>query len=424
LNIPQITKRFETSLASALSAAGTSFTLESATDEDGNALSGLYGLTIDVGNSNVEDSIVTISGNTATVVFRGIDADAPNTEVAANKQPHRRGAPVVITDFPILAILRNILNGDDTLPNKLSYASNPSWNSGSNELATVKFVEDTANAGAANASTTVKGIVEEATQAEIDADTAAGGTSARLAINPSTLATSKYGTRLPTANEKAAIAGQSGTAVSGSNKLLDAADAATAATANKLARRLATGDITVPASPTNSTDAASKSYVDSNLGQKLDVVYTDVTSPSDTNENTLYTKSIPAATLGTNNAIRLKIYFDTFTMTSNGTFTFRLKYGSTTVVTLTVATTSITNGKGHLEFVLLGTGAATTQEGFAQIRAITDGVSVSGIAYSGSGTAAENSANALNLVVTTQSQNVSTLSGTVTLKSAILERIR
>lgn len=55
-----------------------------------------------------------------------------------------------------------------------------------------KYVDDTAIAGAPDASTTVKGIVEEATQAEIDADTAVGATGARLYVNPATLALSKY----------------------------------------------------------------------------------------------------------------------------------------------------------------------------------------------------------------------------------------
>ena len=41
--------------------------------------------------------------------------------------------------------------------------------------------------GNVNASTTVKGIVEEATQAEVDAGTATGGTGARLFVNPSTI---------------------------------------------------------------------------------------------------------------------------------------------------------------------------------------------------------------------------------------------
>lgn len=44
------------------------------------------------------------------------------------------------------------------------------------------------NVGNANASTTERGVVEEATQAEVDANTATGGTGARLFVNPSTLA--------------------------------------------------------------------------------------------------------------------------------------------------------------------------------------------------------------------------------------------
>lgn len=49
-----------------------------------------------------------------------------------------------------------------------------------------------ANPSASDASTTVKGVVEEATQAEVDAGTAAGGTSARLFVNPSVLRAKKY----------------------------------------------------------------------------------------------------------------------------------------------------------------------------------------------------------------------------------------
>lgn len=49
-----------------------------------------------------------------------------------------------------------------------------------------------ANPSAANASTTVKGVVEEATQAEVDAKTQAGGTGADLFVNPTTLRATKY----------------------------------------------------------------------------------------------------------------------------------------------------------------------------------------------------------------------------------------
>ena len=49
-----------------------------------------------------------------------------------------------------------------------------------------------ANPSGSDASTTVKGVVEEATQAEVEAGTAAGGTSARLFVNPSKLGAKLY----------------------------------------------------------------------------------------------------------------------------------------------------------------------------------------------------------------------------------------
>lgn len=58
-----------------------------------------------------------------------------------------------------------------------------SWNSSSQQW------EPIANPAASDASTTVKGVVEEATLAETLARTAAGGTSARLFVNPTTLTT-------------------------------------------------------------------------------------------------------------------------------------------------------------------------------------------------------------------------------------------
>lgn len=66
--------------------------------------------------------------------------------------------------------------------------------------------------GVADATATVKGIVEIATQAEIDAGTATGGTSASIAITPDQLALSIYGTRLPSAAQKTLLDGITSTA--------------------------------------------------------------------------------------------------------------------------------------------------------------------------------------------------------------------
>lgn len=57
------------------------------------------------------------------------------------------------------------------------------------ELAVKRYVDAGGNV---NASETTKGIVEEATQAEVDAGTATGGTGARLFINPSASPKAKF----------------------------------------------------------------------------------------------------------------------------------------------------------------------------------------------------------------------------------------
>lgn len=109
MNIPKISALYESSLASSLSAAGTSFSVVSGTDRDGNALSGSYGFIIDEGSADEEFVVGSISGTTVTITYRGCDAESPATEVSANKKAHRRGTSVKITDYPILGFLRNAL---------------------------------------------------------------------------------------------------------------------------------------------------------------------------------------------------------------------------------------------------------------------------------------------------------------------------
>lgn len=69
---------------------------------------------------------------------------------------------------------------------KPKYDTHPTF-SANEELIDKKYADDLAIAGAPNASETVKGIVEEATDAEVTAGTAAGATGARLFVNPAKL---------------------------------------------------------------------------------------------------------------------------------------------------------------------------------------------------------------------------------------------
>lgn len=74
----------------------------------------------------------------------------------------------------------------------------------------IDYADSLAIAGAPDADDTTKGLSEQATQAEIDAGTATGGTGARLFVNPQRLAASIYATRLPSADQKTFLNGVPG----------------------------------------------------------------------------------------------------------------------------------------------------------------------------------------------------------------------
>jgi hypothetical protein len=108
------------------------------------------------------------------------------------------------------------------------------YNSTTNQVESYENGSWVGKTGASDATSSIKGLVEIATSTEIDNGTATGGTGAGLSVSPDQLALSKYSSQLPTSDQKAALVGQSGTAVSASNKLLDAATSTATPTASKI----------------------------------------------------------------------------------------------------------------------------------------------------------------------------------------------
>lgn len=154
---PKIVADFETQLATALSVGDTSFTLASATDDDGVSLpTGKYYFTIDNGTSQKEYVVGTVSGAAVSSVS---NVTRQGTESSGVDRAHRVGASVIISDF-------------------LTYKN---------------YIDETTVAGAADADTATKGVLESGTTAEINAGTATGSTGAELAVTPDKLVASNYG---------------------------------------------------------------------------------------------------------------------------------------------------------------------------------------------------------------------------------------
>jgi hypothetical protein len=162
---PKIIADFEAQLSTALSVGDTSFTLSSNLDDDGVALpAGLYYFTLDNGSSQKEFLAGTLSGSSVTGV---LSVSRQGVETSGCVRSHRVGASVIITDFATYK----------------------------------KYMDEIALVSAPDATTTVKGVVEGATLAEVRAGTATGGTGAVLVATPDVL------DDLPTEDEKAAMAG-------------------------------------------------------------------------------------------------------------------------------------------------------------------------------------------------------------------------
>jgi microcystin-dependent protein len=167
---PKIIADFESQISVAIAIGGTTFTISGLVDDDGVALpSGFYYFTIDNGSSNKEylagDFVAGVVTNVVSVSRQGI-------ETSGAVRAHRVGASVVLTDFATYK----------------------------------KYMDSISLAGTTNATQSSQGVVEIATAAEIDADTATGGSGAPIVVAPDQLVLSKYGTRLPTATEKANLA--------------------------------------------------------------------------------------------------------------------------------------------------------------------------------------------------------------------------
>jgi len=131
----------------------------------------------------------------------------------------------------------------------------------------------------------------------------------------------------------------------------------------------------------------------------------DVTQNVITNsgaEETLFTFSLPANTLGTGDGVRLRITLSN--INDNGSasaWVFRLKYGATTVATLSQAID--TNSQATIiECNLFGNGATNAQKGFIEASLTANGAGTDMRTFFASGTATEDSTGVLTLAFTSQ----------------------
>lgn len=157
----------------------------------------------------------------------------------------------------------------------------------------------------------------------------------------------------------------------------------------------------------NTTKAASTAFVVAQVwATKINITTADTTVTGTASETTIYTTTIAANTLGTNNWVEWRIYF-TSTNASTTDKVLKLKYGGTTIATVTMtpdANTSLTF-KGYIDFMVLWNASTSAQVGSVKINWVIARINTSNtqgiVEMSGaeSGTATEDSTGALALTL-------------------------
>lgn len=243
---------FSTTLATKIEAGGTTFTLQSIVDDDGNDIpDGMYYFTIDGNNSQKEHFYCSLSAGVASSV---LSVSRQGATGSGAEREHRVGAQVVITDFAHIFRFNELLNGttgfDASAP--LSYDGNPTFNA-DNQIVTKKFVADTITGVSGTASNTTFGTVKLSVAAS----------------NPAIpIVVGDNDTRVPTINMAAftqakldALAG-TGTP-SGSNKFVTAD---TDALKELLANKDTDGTLAANSDTKYPSQKAIKTYVDARTG--------------------------------------------------------------------------------------------------------------------------------------------------------------
>lgn len=160
------------------------------------------------------------------------------------------------------------------------------------------------------------------------------------------------------------------------------------------------------------------------LTNKITTINADVTVNTTTTETDLVSVTVSANTLGTGNAIRGRLYLKLLNgATDPATPTFRLKYGATTITSIGANLTSGDgNASGYLDFLIIGAGTTSSQEGSMTCFTSIGGRAAVDYFFSGEGTAAEDNTADKTLAISVQ-WDTSNAGNTVTMAHAVIEKI-
>lgn len=398
---------FEDALASRIDGDDTSFTLISGLDKTDTLLaSSTYGFILSEGSANEEFVLADCTGTACTRAVRGYWPLTGATSSALQKT-HRRGDVVKITDSPIINELKRVVNGEDTVPNLLAYTSGTVCTAGSDDqtLCHKGYMDNLSIQGSPTSTESVIGLVTLATPQQ-----QASGT--YIGVNDPLVLQTRYATDTPTvgcATGYGSVPG-AGCVVVGNllgkiaHSLLDLTQnfnftgtvgvgtttpsanlashngayiggTTTIANLRMASSTLQIGDDFYILPSEDGTDgqhlttngSGTLSFASSTLTNLLTASGTPTTiagGTHGTNETVIATTTIPANTLGTNGAVRLRaigmrMIWDN--AAGSQTHTLRVRANGTSLGSCSVTNSSVDLDGGFFEMTWIADGSTSAQ---------------------------------------------------------------
>jgi hypothetical protein len=396
-------------------------------------------ITLEPGSLDFEEQIsftgvVQNANGTATLSgVKHVDFLYPYTEASGLSKAHGGGVTAVVSNTSAFYDGFANKNDTETITQQWTFpsaeADRPKLDADTDALAAEDLVDfgqlsRTAMAGTVNASETVNGVVQLATNAQMGTATSLGSTGARLVPPNDQLVGTSAGAadahKLPTLNASGFL----------DESIVKVDQVRTWSTVQSFTA----DNLQVTTDANSANDAVRKSLLDSSVAAvsaKLAFLAQSTsatTQTGNTAEANLFSLSIPGNTLGSNGTVRARFWLSGLTsLNGDNVLTLRIKYGSTTMIAFTLATSNIFvagTGVGYLDLDLYAAGATNSQAADALVRFTTSTAFLS-TAYSAQdrGLAVENSTGALNLVITSQWSGTATTNDSITLQDYVVEKI-
>lgn len=426
------------SLAGAgVSIGDTTVTLSSFTQIDGTTLLtmadfGSIGFaTVEPGNGSLEEQIsftgVTQNAN-GTATLTGVSHvlfTSPYTATSGFTQTHAGGVTLVISNTSGFYNTFANKGNNELITGAWQFAQLPTSTTSTptdlSQLVTLYTLQQATSTGGTNGTTTVKGVFQAATDAQLQAGTVLGSTGAVLVGTGQSHSQTSTPNKVPVANGQGVIdpnyiPTSSPFMWSGQNTF----NATTTLTTSTIASttisqaNIINSNITA-SSITNLTVATTTvtNKVASSFPYLLSVTTTALVVSNTSSEIAIMTTTtLASSTMGTNNVIRGRIHVSGWQFTTAGVLTLRLKLGATTLITQTF--TNSTGGGigpmsgGYIDFRLFesGTTAAQSAEMVTSVRdagvTANSGTSIENAYGTNTGTGTEDTTVNKNLGLTAQ----------------------